>query len=118
MSFQGYSSQDSAQPLQEQEVTAATETSIYWELQWQWQRKWQASSEEDAQEATKAESIRGYIQELSPIRSNNYIWWERERENGKVSLQKTVPSGPNEEGTYNRFSCFAVHGKMALSTNT
>ena len=42
----------------------------------------------------------------------------RERKNGKVSLQKTVPSGPNEEGTYNRFSCFAVHGKMALSTNT
>ena len=39
-----------------------------------------------------------------------------ERENhGKVS--KTVLSGPEEEGTYNRFSCFAVHSKMAQSTN-
>ena len=39
-----------------------------------------------------------------------------ERENhGNVS--KTVISGPEEEGTYNRFSCFAVHSKMAQSTN-
>ena len=39
-----------------------------------------------------------------------------ERENhGNVS--KTVISGPQEEGTYNRFSCFAVHSKMAQSTN-
>ena len=40
-----------------------------------------------------------------------------ERENGKVSHQKTVLSGPEEEGTYNRFSCFAVHSKMSQSTN-
>ena len=40
-----------------------------------------------------------------------------ERENGKVSRQKTVLSGPEEEGTYNRFSCFAVHSKMSQSTN-
>ena len=40
-----------------------------------------------------------------------------DRENkGNVS-SKTVPSGPEEEGTYNRFSCFAVHSKMAQSTN-
>ena len=39
----------------------------------------------------------------------------RER-NGNVS-SKTVPSGPEEEGTYNRFSCFAVHSKMSQSTN-
>ena len=40
-----------------------------------------------------------------------------ERENhGKVS-SKTVLSGPEEEGTYNRFSCIAVHSKMAQSTN-
>ena len=42
-----------------------------------------------------------------------------ERENyGKVS-QNPVLSGkvPEEEGTYNRFSCFAVHSKMAQSTN-
>ena len=44
----------------------------------------------------------------------------RERENyGKVS-QNLVLSGKvlEEEGTYNRFSCFAVHSKMAQSTNT
>ena len=41
-----------------------------------------------------------------------------ERENGKVSHQNSVLSGPNKEGTYNRFSCFAVHSKMAQSTNT
>ena len=39
-----------------------------------------------------------------------------ERENhGKVS-SNMVLSGP-EEGTYNRFSCFAVHSKMSQSTN-
>ena len=41
-----------------------------------------------------------------------------ERENGKVSHQNSVLSGPSEEGTYSRFSCFAVHSKMAQSTNT
>ena len=41
-----------------------------------------------------------------------------ERENhGKVSHQKTVLSGLEEEGTYHRFSCFAVHSKMSQSTN-
>ena len=40
---------------------------------------------------------------------------EREKQ-GNVS-SKTVPSGPEEEGTYNRFSCFVVHSKMAQSTN-
>ena len=40
---------------------------------------------------------------------------EREKQ-GNVS-SKTVPSGPEEEGMYNRFSCFAVHSKMAQSTN-
>ena len=28
-----------------------------------------------------------------------------------------VPSGPEEEGTNNRFSCFAVHSKMSQGTN-
>ena len=41
---------------------------------------------------------------------------ERERIDGKVS-SKTVLSGPEEEGMYNRFSCFAVHSKMSQSTN-
>ena len=40
---------------------------------------------------------------------------EREKR-GNVS-SKTVLSGPEEEGTYNRFSCFAVHSKMSQSTN-
>ena len=40
---------------------------------------------------------------------------EREK-HCKVS-SKTVLSGPEEEGTYNRFSCFAVHSKMSQSTN-
>ena len=35
---------------------------------------------------------------------------------GKVS-SKMVLSGLEEEGTYNRFSCFAVHSKMSQSTN-
>ena len=40
-----------------------------------------------------------------------------ERENkGNVS-SKTVISGPEEEGTYNRFSCFAVQSKMSQGTN-
>ena len=40
---------------------------------------------------------------------------EREKQ-GNVS-SKTVLSGPEEEGTYSRFSCFAVHSKMSQSTN-
>ena len=40
---------------------------------------------------------------------------EREK-HGNVS-SKTVLSGPEEEGMYNRFSCFAVHSKMSQSTN-
>ena len=40
---------------------------------------------------------------------------EREKQ-GNVS-SKTVLSGPEEEGTFNRFSCFAVHSKMSQSTN-
>ena len=40
---------------------------------------------------------------------------KREKQ-GKVS-SKTVLSGPEEEGMYNRFSCFAVHSKMSQSTN-
>ena len=40
---------------------------------------------------------------------------EREK-HGNVS-SKTVLSGLEEEGTYNRFSCFTVHSKMSQSTN-
>ena len=37
---------------------------------------------------------------------------------GKVSNSVLSGKGLDEEGTYNRFSCFAVHSKMAQSTNT
>ena len=40
---------------------------------------------------------------------------EKEK-HGNVS-SKTVLSGPEEEGMYNRFSCFAVHSKMSQGTN-
>ena len=40
----------------------------------------------------------------------------KRKKHGNVS-SKTVLSGPEEEGTYNRFSCFAVHSKMSQSTN-
>ena len=40
-----------------------------------------------------------------------------ERENHSKVSSKMVLSGPEEEGTYNRFSCFAVHSKMSQSTN-
>ena len=38
-------------------------------------------------------------------------------ENSAV-LQNSILSGPEEEGTYNRFSCYAVNSKMTQSTNT
>ena len=40
-----------------------------------------------------------------------------ERENHSKVSSKTVLSGPEEEGTCNRFSCFTVHSKMSQSTN-
>ena len=40
-----------------------------------------------------------------------------ERKNHSKVSSKMVLSGPEEEGTYNRFSCFAVHSKMSQSTN-
>ena len=36
---------------------------------------------------------------------------------GNVSNPVLSGKGPDEEGTYNRFSCFAVHSKMAQSSN-
>ena len=39
---------------------------------------------------------------------------EREKQG---NVLKMVLSGSEEEGTYNRFSCFAVHSKMSQSTN-
>ena len=50
-----------------------------------------------------------------PIEVTTTFGGEREK-HGNVS-SKTVLSGLEEEGTYNRFSCFAVHSKIAQSTN-
>ena len=36
---------------------------------------------------------------------------------GNVSNSVLSGEGPDEEGTYNRFSCFAVHSKLTQSTN-
>ena len=41
-----------------------------------------------------------------------------ERENGNVSNLVLSGKVPDIEGTYNRFSCYAVNSKMAHSTNT
>ena len=77
----GYS-QDGTEPSPKQEVTP-TETWFHGELQRPRQRRWQPSTpeEEDPKEAAEAESVCSDIQELGPIRSNNYIWWQ-ERETG------------------------------------
>ena len=40
-----------------------------------------------------------------------------DRENHCKVSSKMVLSGPEEEGMYKRFSCFAVHSKMSQSTN-
>ena len=52
-------------------------TWFHGELQRPGQRRWQLSTpeEEDPKEATEAKSVCSDIQKLSPIRSNNYIWW-------------------------------------------
>ena len=109
--------QDGAEPSLKQEVTAA-ETWFHGELQWPRQRRWQPSTpeEEDPKEAAEAESIRSDVQKLGPIRSNNYIWWRGER-NTVMYHQRRSYQDREEEGMYNRFSCFAVHSKMSQSTN-
>ena len=55
------------------------------------------------------------MENLVPSEVTTTSGGEREKQ-GNVS-SKTVLSGPEEEGTYNRFSCFAVHSKMSQSTN-
>ena len=109
---------DRTEPSSKQEATP-TETWFHREQQWPRQRRWQPSTpeEEDPKEATKAESVCSDVQKLGPIRSNNYIWGRERETPGNVS-SKTVPSGPEEEGMYKRFSCFAVHSKMSQGTNT
>ena len=112
MSFQGYS-QNGTEPSPKQEDTPA-QTWFHGELQRPGQRRWQPSTSEEEDPKEAAESVCSDVQKLGPIRSNNYIWWREKQSN--VS-SKTVLSGQEEEGTYNRFSCFVVHSKMSQSTN-
>ena len=42
----------------------------------------------------------------------------RSRKHGNVSNLVLSGKEPDNEGMYNRFSCFAVHSKMAQSTST
>ena len=116
MSFKGYS-QDGTEPSLKQEATPA-ETWFHGEQQRPWQRRWQPSTpeEEDPKEAAKAESVCSDDKKNSVPSEVTTSGGEREN-HGNVS-SKTVLSGPEEEGTYNRFSCFAVHSKMSQSTNT
>ena len=115
MSFKGYS-QDGKELSPKQEVTPA-ETWFHGELQWPRQRRWQTttSEEEDTKEAAEAESVCSYDEKLGPSEVTTTSGGKREK-HGNVS-SKTVLSGPEEEGMYNRFSCFAVHSKMSQSTN-
>ena len=114
MSFQGYS-QDGAEPSLKQEVTAA---------QTQFHRSYngQGKGGGNRQHQKKKTPKKPPKQKAYAVMMKNSVPSEvtttpgGERENGNVS-SKTVPSGPEEEGTYNRFSCFAVHSKMAQSTN-
>ena len=112
MLFQGYS-QDGTEPSLKQEFTA-TETWLNGELQWPGQRRWQPSTseEEDAKEAAEAVTFKNSV----PSEVTTTSAGEREN-HGKVS-SKMVLSGLEEEGMYNRFSCFAVHSKMFQSTNS
>ena len=114
MSFQGYS-QDSSEPSPKQEVTAA-QTWFHRELHWPGQRRWQPSTpeEEDPKKLPKQNVYAVMMKNSVPSEVTTTSGGVREK-HGNVS--KTVPSGPEEEGMYNRFSCFAVHSKMSQSTN-
>ena len=110
MSFEG-TRQDSTEPLQE--ATATAQMDVYKQ---QWQRSRQAVLQgEDAKEAStsEAESIQGDIQAKDGPREE-----KSSKECGNVSNLVLSGKVPDEEGTYNRFSCFAFHSKMAQSTNT
>ena len=84
---------------------------------WPGQRRWQLSTpeEEDAKEAAKQNAYAVTMKNSVPSEVTTTSGGEREKQ-GNVS-SKMVLSGPEEEGTYNRFSCFAVHSKMTQSTN-
>ena len=107
MSFQGYS-QDGAEPSPKQEVTAA-ETWLHGGGKHQQQKK-KTTKKLPKQNAYEVMFKNSVLSEVTTTSGG-------ERENHSKVSSKTVPSGPEEEGTYNRFSCFAVHSKMSQSTN-
>ena len=116
MSFQGYS-QDGTEPSLKQEVTPA-ETWVP-----QGARTAKAKEVETVNTRRKKTPKKPPKQKAYAVTFKNSVpsevttssGGEREK-HGKVS-SKTVLSGTEEEDTYNRFSCFAVHSKMSQSTD-
>ena len=116
MSFKGYSIQDSAKPLQGKKSQPPRRAST-------------GSNGGNGKSGGKRQQFKKRTPKKPPKQKAFEVTFKNsvpsgatatsggERENGKVSHQKTVLSGPEEEGMYNRFSCFAVHSKMSQSTN-
>ena len=114
MLFKGYSSQDSAQPLQRQEATATVEMCNHG------QGKGGCKQHQKKKMPNKPPKQRAYEVTFKPPKM---VLSEAtpggEGENSKVSHNLVLSGkGLEIEGTYNRFSCFAVHSKLAQSTNT
>ena len=113
----GYS-QDSAEPSPKQEVTASAETRLHEEQQWPWIRRSENVSTSRRRTPKKPSKQNAYeVTFKNLVLSEVTTTSGGERENHSNVSSKTVLSGPEEEGTYNRFSCFAVHSKMSQSTN-
>ena len=113
LSFQGYR-QGNAEPSSKKEVTAA-ETWLNGEQQWPRQSDGKRHQKKTPKKPPKQKAYKVTFKNsvLSEVTTTS----GGERGNhGKVS-SKTVLSGLEPEGTYNRFSCFAVHSKMSQSTN-
>ena len=109
MSFEGYS-QDGTEPSLKQEVTAAQ---TWFHGEYNGQGKGGGNQHQKKKTPKKPPKQKAYAVTMKnsvPSGVTTTSGGEREKQ-GNVS--KTVLSGPEEEGTYNRFSCFAVHSKMS-----
>ena len=115
MSFQGYS-QDGTEPSLKQEVTA-TETWFHGELQWPGQGRWQCQQQKKKMPKKQPKQNAYAVMFKNSVPSEVTTTSGGEKENHSKVSSKTVLSGLQEEGMYNRFSCFAVHSKMSQSTN-
>ena len=116
MSFQGYS-QDSTEPSPKQEVTLTEDmvsTGSY-SGQGKGGGNRQHQKKKTPKKLPKQKAYAVTMKNSVPSGITTTSGGKREK-HGNVS-SKTVLSGPEEEGTYNRFSCFAVNSKMSQSTN-